>query len=150
MSYVLTDLQAGRDPCHHHKTVHLLLALVCVGTDTIPSLLRRAIRSALGALAYPATVIDDIEYAVNELVTNCVVHAPGSLVRVRLIENPLTHTLTCIVCDDRPGLPVIRTDTEQLRESGYGLASVAALAGRVENWACTHGTAVGFEYAVSA
>ncbi|WTW96004.1 ATP-binding protein [Streptomycetaceae bacterium NBC_01309] len=149
MSSVLADLRAGRDPCKNQEFTHLLLAATHIGNRRTPALVRRATRAALLAVAYPAAALDDIEYAVNELITNSVVHSPGSTIRLRLIEHTVGGTLTCVVCDDGPGMPVIRTDTElePARESGYGLASIAVLAARIEQWPCRHGKAIAFQYA---
>ncbi len=73
----------------------------------------------------PAPVVDDLELAASELVTNAVIHATGE-VHVALLRTPGEVRLEVDDAGDAaPVLPV--ADHERVR--GRGLAVVAALAG---------------------
>lgn len=138
------------------RTPRCLLRKVYATHASVPALVRRALRTALADTRVPDTAAADLEFAVNELVTNSVVHAAGSVVRVYVAEhdawvdgNTAGHTLVVVVCDSGPGRPrVTPAGRPGTAEHGYGLAAVRAITGGLETHPCAHGKAVAFRLVV--
>ncbi|MFJ8745362.1 ATP-binding protein [Embleya sp. NPDC127516] len=106
---------------------------------TVPSDPRSAraardfVRLRLTGIGAPAEVVDDAVLLVSELHGNAVRHAPGAHVTVRFVHDPKRSVFTVAVQDHGHAHPraadtTDTTDPAELKDSGRGLALVAAIA----------------------
>jgi anti-sigma regulatory factor (Ser/Thr protein kinase) len=66
------------------------------------TLVRHAVQSLLTAAGFAGDRLQSFVLAVNEIITNAVLHAGG---RGRVVLRPTAHSIWCTVTDSGPGIP---------------------------------------------
>jgi anti-sigma regulatory factor (Ser/Thr protein kinase) len=100
--------------------------LTLINDEKAPGNARRAVRNALMAWEYDASIADVATLLASELVTNAIRHAPGSF-RVKVRFAVTGEVLAVGVYDESPVKPIRKT-TPLDAESGRGLGIIEAVA----------------------